>query len=1132
MLKICNITKKYSSDSFEQVALNDVSMNFRKSEFVSILGQSGSGKTTLLNIIGGLDQYDSGDLVINGISTKEYKDRDWDAYRNHSIGFVFQSYNLIGHQSVLSNVEIALTLSGVKKSERKERAIEALKQVGLEDHIYKKPNQLSGGQMQRVAIARALINNPDIILADEPTGALDSDTSVQIMEILKKIANKKLVIMVTHNPELAEEYSTRIIRVKDGKIIGDTRPYSDAEYDADNAVLSDEELKNANDAVLQRLTPLAEDHLDNAKIQKHEKAKKAKKQKTSMGFLTALSLSLNNLMTKKGRTTLTAFAGSIGIIGIALILAISTGVNNYIDEVQQDTLSSYPIQIMKETTDMSALMENLMGIDANGETEEDGEPEERNAVYANPIMFRMMKSMMNAEVNTNNLKDFKVYLDEHHEEISQYTTAMQYGYDISLNVYAKDANNKYAKADFFELMQNVLGGESSGMVGSITSVMSSASSVTIWQELLTDPATGDVSALITDQYDLVHGKWPTEKNEVLLVLTSNNEISDLTLYALGLVDQDTMMSSTMAAMTGKAEDTAFDEIIGKSWSYEDICAIPLKMILPTDYYRYDSALGLWVDISDNEALLNSVIDKGLELHVAGIIKPKEDSTPTLNGSLCYTSALTEYYIEQIGNSEMIQSQMSEENANKNIITGLPFVLDEEDVELAVPEKVEAFKGYVAELTDNEKAALYEDILANPDETVMQETIDSLMEKYQEMTAEEIVDDIKKSYSDQLGYSEDLIGGMLSDYDKEELLELLETTAKEMILESYKQSAKDKINALKKIPTDEELKSMREMIEAEMYASLKDVPEKQLQAAKFTIQLGYIAQNWMQSTGMSQNAIMTYLYTLNATEVNEIFEKLLNETATNMYAEYSGMSSDADNAKKVAEAFDKYLEDCTDEDLAYFYDNNMPDKVSSTSYADMLKELGLCTLEDPSYIYIYPKDFEMKENVAQIIRDYNASVENEEDKIEYTDIVAMLMSSVSTIINAISVVLISFVSISLIVSSIMIGIITYISVLERTKEIGILRAVGASKGDISSVFNAETMIVGLLAGIVGIVSTVLLCIPINIIARAVTDISSLTAVLPWYGYLLIVLSVVLTLIAGLFPAMMAAKKDPVIALRTE
>ena len=1089
LLQIKNITKKYSSDSFEQVALNDVSINFRSCEFVSILGQSGSGKTTLLNIIGGLDKYDSGDLIINGVSTKQYKDRDWDSYRNHSIGFVFQSYNLIGHQSILSNVEMALTLSGVNKKERKKRAIEALEKVGLTEHIRKRPNQLSGGQMQRVAIARALVNNPDIILADEPTGALDSETSVQIMDLLKQIAKEKLVIMVTHNPELAEMYSTRIIRVRDGYVTSDTNPYYNAEKDL-----------------------------------KKEKKKEKKKKKPSMSFFTALGLSLNNLMTKKGRTVLTSFAGSIGIIGIALILAISTGVNNYIDSVQQDTLSSYPISIFKENTDMSALMSSMMGIQPEGENVTHG----KDAVYANPIMFRMMKQMMNAEVNKNNLEAFKKYLEEHKDELAQYTTAIQYGYDIDLNIYAKDPNNEYAKADFIDLMNNILGGDS--FVSSMTSYMDKMGSINIWQELITDPSTGEVSSLITDKYDLIYGKWPTEANEILLVLTENNEISDLTLYALGLVDRQTMMNATMAAMTGK-EDTGWDDYVGKSWSYEEICNIPLKLILPTDYYKYDESLKLWVNISDNDALLNTVIENGLELKVSGIVRPNEDATATmLTGSLCYTSALTKYYVEGVANSQIIKEQMSAENANKNIISGLPFFIDVEE-ELTVAEKIKEFKEYVSGLTNREKTALYKKILGTPDDAVIKSTIDSLMSQYEDKEVDEIIADISQNYANQMGYSEELIVSMLSGYNKEDLLDLLKATVTEMVIKAYEEKAVEAIKTIISQPSAEELNTIKQMVLLEMYSVLDAIPIEQQYAAKLMIQRGYIANIWASTTDMPVEAIQSYLFTISNEELEVIFDKILTEEAVKMYAQYSGMSSDADNDKKVAMALDAYLLTCSDEMLVTHHEKHMPDKISDVSYHDLLSSLGLCSLDDPSYINIYPIDFEKKENIADMISQYNESV-SEEDKIEYTDIVAMLMSSVSQIINAISVVLICFVSISLIVSSIMIGIITYISVLERTKEIGILRAVGASKGDISRVFNAETMIVGLLAGIVGIVSTVLLCIPINIIARNVTGIMSLTAVLPWYGYLLIVLSVVLTLIAGLFPAMMAAKKDPVVALRTE
>jgi putative ABC transport system permease protein len=1086
MLELKNITKSYATENFQQVALNNVSIAFRETEFVSILGPSGSGKTTMLNLIGGLDKYDDGDLVINGISTKEYSDRDWDTYRNHSIGFVFQSYNLIGHQSVLANVEIALTLSGVHKNKRKKMAIEALKRVGLEDHIYKKPNQLSGGQMQRVAIARALVNNPDIILADEPTGALDTETSSQIMDLLKEISKDKLVIMVTHNPELAEAYSTRIIKVKDGSVIDDSDPF---------------------------------------KPDKEATGEKPKK-KTSMNFLTALSLSFNNLLTKKGRTILTAFAGSIGIIGIALILAISTGVQNYIDDVQQDTLSSFPIQIEKESTDMSSLIAKLMGGDTTSSNTDGVEIDQRNAVYGNPVMYKMMKSILNADVTTNNLEKLKSYLDAHKDELAQDSSSIQYGYDIKLNIYATDPNSEYAKADFIDLMNKMMEGGS--MMPGISSLMESAGGMTVWQELLTDPNTGEISSLIDDQYDLVYGKWPSEKNEILLVLNDNNEISDITLYSLGLVDKQTMMNSTIAAMMGK-DDNGWEEYEGKSWAYEEICNLPLKMILPTDYYQYDESLKIWVDISDNKALLNSVISKGIDLKIVGIVKPSEDATAAfLSGSLCYTNKLTEYYIASVSATEIVKQQ--KENQKTNIISGLPFVIEENEA-LTKEQQIQAFKDYVAGLTDNEKADLYQQILASPKESFVKETIDTLLKDYEDKTAEDIVEDITRKYSGELGYSEDLIRDMLSGYNKDELIALLKETVKEMIVSQHKENAEAAIDAIHSQPSETELQAMKEMILVEMYKDLAEMPKSQLTYAKQQINLGFVAQNWATKTGMSVESAMSILSKMSSSEFDATFEATLTEMAITSYAQYGGMSSSADNAAKVSKALDLYLASVTDDDFVYFYENHMPEKVSDMSYADVLDHLGVADVADPDFIYIYPIDFEKKEDIAEMINDYNSTA-SENDKIEYTDIAAMLMSSVSNIITAISVVLICFVSISLIVSSIMIGIITYISVLERTKEIGILRAVGASKKDIARVFNAETTIVGLLAGMVGVLATVLLCIPISLIARELTGIQSLTAVLPWYGYLLVVLSIGLTLIAGLFPSRMAAKKDPVIALRTE
>lgn len=1085
MLELRKISKKYTTAGSDVLALDDVSLQFRKSEFVSILGPSGGGKTTLLNIVGGLDQYTSGDLIINGVSTKKYKDKDWDSYRNHSVGFVFQSYNLITHQSVLSNVELALTLSGVSKRERRKRAIDALKSVGLGDQIHKKPNQMSGGQMQRVAIARALVNNPDILLADEPTGALDTVTSEQIMDLLKEIAKNKLVIMVTHNPELAERYSSRIIRILDGKITDDSNPY----------------------------------HEKQTKEIREEKTKK-----TSMNFLTALSLSFKNLLTKKGRTVLTSFAGSIGIIGIAMILAISTGVQNYIDAVQQDTLSSFPIQIEKESTDMTALLEGMMGTSSS---EDDGvDKSNREGVYGNPVMFKMMKSLLNAEKTQNNLHDLKIYLDKNKDQLSEYSNAVQYGYNIKLNVYAKDPTGKYAKADFADLMSGAMSGGQ--MMSGISSVIESSGSVKVWSELITNPNSYEVSTLVTDQYDLVYGKWPTEKNEILLVLNENNEISDVTLHSLGLVDQETMVNATIAAMMGK-EDNGWDKYENKSWSYEEICNIPLQMVLPTDYYQYDESLKLWVDISDNQALLNSIISKGMTLNVVGIVKPNPDATaPFLGGSLYYTKALTEYYTEQVANSEIVKQQMA--NAETNIITGLPFNITTEE-ELNDEQKIEAFKEYVNGLTDNEKAKLYERILALPNEKFVEETLNSILGSYDDKTVEEIIADIKSQYADELGYSEELIDSMLSGYNKEELIELLRETVKEMIVAQYAENATKAIEEICAQPSAKELSEMKNMILAEMYKDIANLPEAQAAMMKQQINIGFVAQNWATKTGMDMQSAMAVLSTMPAEQFNKVFEQTVAESATQLYAQYSGMTSVADKNAKVVTAFEKYLADATNEDYIYFYDNHMPDKASDKTQSEVLKMLGTTDITDPDFIYIYPINFEMKDKIADMIDDYNASA-TEENKIEYTDMAAMLMSSVSSIITAISVVLICFVSISLVVSSIMIGIITYISVLERTKEIGILRAIGASKKDVSRVFNAETMIVGFLAGLVGIVTTVLLCIPVSLIAQSITGISSLTAVLPWYGYLLVLLSIGLTLIAGLFPSRMAAKKDPVEALRTE
>ena len=852
MLRLEKITKEYITGDSKVEALKGISLQFRKSEFVSILGQSGCGKTTLLNIIGGLDKYTTGDLVINGKSTKEFKDRDWDSYRNHSVGFVFQSYNLIPHQNILSNVELALTLSGVSKKERRKRAIEALEQVGLGDQLNKKPNQLSGGQMQRVAIARALVNDPEIILADEPTGALDTKTSVQIMEILKKISKDRLIIMVTHNPDLAEKYSSRIIKILDGKITDDSNPYS----------VEEEE--------------------------KEDRTSKANS-KVSMNFLTALSLSLNNLMTKKGRTILTSFAGSIGIIGIALILSLSSGMQAYINRVEEDTLSSYPITVQEESIDMASMMTSLMG-----ETEET--EHEEGKVYSKNIVNDML-STISTKIQSNNLEEFKKYLDDENSPIKDYINAVQYSYNLDLNIYKED-DDKVVQVNPSQIFAKL------GMEGMSNMMLAETD---VWQELL------DNDELLQSQYDVIAGKWPENYNEVVLIVDENNEIYDYTLYALGILDQDELEEKYQKILDGEEVE---DEDV-KSYTYDDLLNTKFKVLLNTDYYEKDG--DIWIDNTENDDYIKEKLKDAEEIRIAGIIRPKEGTVATaMSATIGYTKELKEYVINEVNNAEIVKEQ--KDNPDINIFTGIEFPEDT-DAKFDFSSLTEEQRMYMASLSEEE--------LAN------------LMQQY------------------------------------------------------------------------------------------------------------------------TENA--------------------------------------------------------------------------SATYEGNLEKMGVVDLDSPSSISIYPKDFESKEQIATEIENYNQKQRDdgkEENVITYTDIVGTMMNSVSTIIDAISYILIAFVAISLVVSSIMIGIITYISVLERTKEIGILRSIGASKKDISRVFNAETFIIGLCAGLLGIGVTLLLNIPINMIIKAVTDISGI-AKLPTAGaIILVVISMVLTIIAGLIPAKMASKKDPVEALRTE
>ena len=851
MLKLNNIKKNYETGNESVKALKGISIEFRENEFVSILGPSGCGKTTLLNIIGGLDHYTSGDLIIDGISTKKYKDRDWDTYRNHRIGFVFQNYNLITHQSVLSNVELALTLSGVDKQTRRKKAIEVLEKVGLKDQMYKKPNQMSGGQMQRVAIARALVNDPDILLADEPTGALDTKTSVQIMEILKEISKDRLIIMVTHNPELAKKYSTRIINLLDGEVTSDSKPYS-------------------------------------SKKEEKEKIKeeKRKAKKTSMSFLTAMNLSLNNLMTKKGRTILTAFAGSIGIIGIALILSISNGVQQYINNVEEETLTSYPLTVQEETVEISDLITTLQP-DADKEVHEDGK------IYSNDVMSEMMATM-SAKVQSNNLEAFKSYIESDETNIQDYTSAISYSYNLNLQIYKDDTD------EIVQVNPNTVLDELGMSMGEMQSAFVSTD---VFSEMF------DSEEMNEQMYDLVAGSWPTKYNEVVLVVNENNEISDFTLYALDLKDSDELSEMYQNILDG----TPF-EVEQTSYDIDDLVGMNFKFILNSDYY--DKENGIWVDKRSDEKYMKELLEDAEELTITGIIKPNEESVVTSTaGGVLYLKDLKEYVINKINESEIAKEQT--ENPDINVFTGQEFSDEEFDVNSLTPEQ------------------------------------------------------------------------------------------------------------------------------------------------------------------------LAYLQSLSPTEMAQVIENY--------------------------------------------------EKQAGATYEDVLNQIGVIDLDKPSSINIYPKDFDSKEEIVNIINNYNEKAQEEghdENVIKYSDLVGVMMSGVSTIIDVISYVLMAFVSISLIVSSIMIGIITYISVLERTKEIGILRAIGASKKDISRVFNAETFIEGLIAGVMGILITLLLTIPINIIIKNLSGISNV-AILPIGGaIILVIISILLTTIAGLIPSRMASKKDPVEALRVD
>lgn len=1003
MLELKNITKDYPAGDGVVHALRGVDLRFRKNEFVSILGPSGCGKTTMLNIIGGLDQYSEGDLVINGKSTKDFKDRDWDAYRNHSIGFVFQSYNLIPHQTVLQNVELALTLSGVSKSERRERAKKALEDVGLSSQLNKKPSEMSGGQMQRVAIARALVNNPDIILADEPTGALDTATSVQVMEILKEISKDKLIIMVTHNPELAEKYSSRIIRVLDGEITDDSSPMTEEEYEAEKA--ADEKLI--------------------------EEAKGKKQKKPSMSFGTSFSLSLKNLLTKKGRTMLTSFAGSIGIIGIALILALSQGFTMYIDAVQENALSAYPLTIQSKVMDLSSLMETMMGVN------QASDEHDKDAVYSKPIFYDLVNAMSSSNQSENDLKTFKEFIEsERADENSKLHSAIsgvQYSYNLDLLVYTKNVDDSIILSDpnelMYEIMQESMGVDMSSMTSMRDSYMSDSglgsmfsTSVVLWQEMLPAEDGSPVSDLLKDQYDVVYGEWPKSYDEIVLVVDENNELDDLTLYALGLESKEQMQDLMDAAMNqGEIEATT------QTWSYEDICSMEFRVVLNSACYSYDEASKTYRDMRESDTGMSYLYDNGIPLKVSGIIRPNEDAEATmLTGSIGYTAGLTDYVIKNAADADVIKAQL--DDPETDVISGFPFKTDEG--ELSDGEKESKFRDYIAELNDTDKAAAYVNIMSVPTE----EEISAMSEQLAAMSRDEKVAMVKEAVQG-------------------------EAAMDEATLEEYLSSMSDE-----------------------------------------------------EFDGMLMQAIPEYLKAMKAQQIGE-------QTA-------------AMSAKQLSEALDGAMDTFTTEQCAVYYEEVVPKDVSDSTYEDNLELMGYVDLDTPASINIYASTFENKDAITDAIDDYNNGAD-EEKKITYTDYIGLMLSSMTTIINAITYALIAFVSISLIVSSIMIGVITLISVQERTKEIGILRAIGASKKDVSSMFNAETMIIGFTSGLLGVLVTYLLCIPINLILHALTGINNLSAYLPVpAAIILTAISVMLTLVSGLIPSRSAAKKDPVVALRTE
>ena len=1146
MLKLSNITKQYTLGGNTINALRGIDLEFRENEFVSILGPSGCGKTTTLNIIGGLDRYTSGDLIINGRSTKEYRDADWDAYRNHSIGFVFQSYNLIPHQTVLANVELALTLAGVSKSERRRRAVAALERVGLGDQLNKVPSQMSGGQMQRVAIARALINDPDILLADEPTGALDSETSVQVMELLKEVARDRLVIMVTHNPELAETYSTRIVKLKDGLVIDDSDPYRS---ETDAPVLTGKQAKTGR--------------------------------RTSMSFLTALSLSLTNLRTKMGRTILTAFAGSIGIIGIALILALSTGINNYINKVQEETLSSYPITIQAETTDVSSLLAGFMEARQEAWSQE----REPDRVYSSTVMFDMMNSMVNAQVQTNNLQAFMEYLENGGGGIRD-LAYIDYDYDFNFDFDTTDEDGVIIKCDVMSLMETSMSAMFGGNYSSYFSSMGSMySRMDVWEELLEGDGGQPVSRQVTDQYELLYGAWPQNYDEVVIFISGRNEISDLMLYALGLIPTDEMEETMLAMMKG--EEVGTDT---RSWTYAELADIGFKLILPAQYYQYDPIDGGYTDMSATEAGMDYLYhseDVGLKLKVAGVARPLPDANVSSTGAIGYTAALTRWAIESSNDTDILRKQL--DDPDTDVFNALPFPTDS-DEEPTDAEKAEAITGYLPSLSVLEKAEIYIDVMSRPSQEYIDGMVDAQMAG---MTRETIEEMITQQYASEMGVDAATIASYIADMSDDELFARVGEAMAAAVARQYASAVSQRLGAL---PNDQLAALLDGSLTAEAAEDRAAAPAVRgvgAEAPDAAVPGGMIPGGALPGGGdlsgmipggalpgdgdlggmipggalpeggdlggmipggaLPEGGDLGGMIPGGTLPGDGDLGGMIPGGALPGGGDLSGMipggtlpgdgdlggmipggtlPGGGDYSGMIPGAAMPSAEPFEDWQLVYLYDNYMPPTVSSSTYEDNLSRLGYTRLDSPSTISIYATTFAEKDKIADLIAEYNEGVD-EDDQISYTDYVALLMSSITDIISGISYLLIAFVSISLVVSSIMIGIITNISVLERTKEIGILRAVGASKRDVSRVFNAETLIVGLAAGLLGILVSALATIPINSVIHSLTDLNDLNAVLPPVaGAILVVISVVLTVFAGLIPSRGAAKKDPVEALRSE